>query len=218
MLSRSEENYLKTIYNLSDEGSRPVTTNELAVRMNTKPASITDMMKKLSAKKLIDYAPYYGANITRQGTSDALEIIRKHRLWETFLVEKLGFQWDEVHEVAEQLEHVQSRSLIDKLDQFLGYPSADPHGQSIPDKNGHLKELKILGLSEIRDDKHWTIRSIRSGSPALLQYLTKVGIYIGAKVQILERRPFDGSLEVSIDEKHHVTISREVSENIFVGL
>jgi len=218
MLSRSEENYLKTIYNLSDEGSRPVTTSELAVRMNTKPASITDMMKKLSAKKLIDYAPYYGANITRQGTSDALEIIRKHRLWETFLVEKLGFQWDEVHEVAEQLEHVQSRSLIDKLDQFLGYPSADPHGQSIPDKNGHLKELKILGLSEIRDDKHWTIRSIRSGSPALLQYLTKVGIYIGAKVQILERRPFDGSLEVSIDEKHHITISREVSENIFVGL
>ena len=133
-------------------------------------------------------------------------------------MEKLGFQWDEVHEVAEQLEHVQSRSLIDKLDQFLGYPSADPHGQSIPDKNGHLKELKILGLPEIRDDKHWTIRSIRSGSPALLQYLTKVGIYIGAKVQILERRPFDGSLEVSIDEKHHVTISREVSENIFVGL
>lgn len=218
MLSRSEENYLKTIYNLSDDGSRPVTTSELAVRMNAKPASITDMMKKLSAKKLIDYAPYYGANITRQGTSDALEIIRKHRLWETFLVEKLGFQWDEVHEVAEQLEHVQSRSLIDKLDQFLGYPSADPHGQSIPDKNGHLKELKILGLSEIRDDKHWTIRSIRSGSPALLQYLTKVGIYIGAKVQILERRPFDASLEVSIDEKHHVTISREVSENIFVGL
>lgn len=218
MLSRSEENYLKTIYNLSDDGSRPVTTSELAMRMNAKPASITDMMKKLSAKKLIDYAPYYGANITRQGTSDALEIIRKHRLWETFLVEKLGFQWDEVHEVAEQLEHVHSRSLVDKLDQFLGYPSADPHGQSIPDKNGHLKELKILGLSEIRDDKNWTIRSIRSGSPALLQHLTKVGIYIGAKVQILERRPFDGSLEVSIDEKHHVTISREVSENIFVGL
>jgi DtxR family Mn-dependent transcriptional regulator len=217
MLSRSEENYLKTIYNLSDDGSRSVSTSELALRMNAKPASITDMMKKLSAKKLIDYAPYYGANITQQGTSDALEIIRKHRLWETFLVEKLGFQWDEVHEVAEQLEHVHSRSLVDKLDQFLGYPTADPHGQSIPDKNGHLKELKILALSEIRDDKSWNIRSIRSGSPALLQYLTKVGIYIGAKIQILERRPFDGSLEVTIDAKHMVTISREVSENIFVG-
>jgi DtxR family Mn-dependent transcriptional regulator len=216
MLTHAEENYLKTIYNLSDDGSRTVTTSELATRMNTKPASITDMMKKLSAKKLIEYAPYYGANITRKGTCDALEIIRKHRLWETFLVEKLGFQWDQVHEVAEQLEHVHSSLLIDKLDKFLGFPAADPHGQSIPDKDGRLKELESLSLSEVTDNKPWIIRSIRSGSPALLQYLTKIGIHIGAKIQVLERRPFDGSIELSMDGKQ-IIISREVSENIFVG-
>lgn len=216
MLTHAEENYLKTIYNLSDDGSRSVTTSELATRMNTKPASITDMMKKLSAKKLIEYAPYYGANITRKGTCDALEIIRKHRLWETFLVEKLGFQWDQVHEVAEQLEHVHSSLLIDKLDKFLGFPAADPHGQSIPDKDGRLKELESLSLSEVTDNKPWIIRSIRSGSPALLQYLTKIGIHIGAKIQVLERRPFDGSIELSMDGKQ-IIISREVSENIFVG-
>src|SRR6187399_1233365 len=128
MLSLTEENYLKAIYHLSDGGSKAVLTNELAEAMNTKAASVTDMIKKLSQKQLITYEKYYGVNVTGTGKAEALQVIRKHRLWETFLVQKLAFSWDEVHEVAEQLEHIHSIPLIDKLDEFLGFPKTDPHG------------------------------------------------------------------------------------------
>ena len=217
MLSFTEENYLKAIYRLSDGGVKAVMTNEIADSMSTKAASVTDMIKKLSNKNLISYEKYYGAKITRQGKSQALTIIRKHRLWETFLVEKLQFSWDEVHDVAEQLEHIQSPLLIEKLDEFLGYPTADPHGHPIPDKDGKIQELRLIPLSDQMVDKKGIVRSVKDGSPAFLQYLSKIGIYIGAKMVILDKIAFDGSLEVLIDNKNRVFISRDAAQNLLIS-
>jgi DtxR family transcriptional regulator, Mn-dependent transcriptional regulator len=216
MLSYTEENYLKTIYRLSEGGYKSVLTNEIAVSMNTKAASVTDMIKKLSVKELVSYEPYYGVKITRQGKLGALQVIRKHRLWETFLVEKLHFNWDEVHDVAEQLEHIQSALLIEKLDEFLGFPTADPHGHPIPDKNGKVQTVRQIPISEASLNKNSIIRSVKDGSPSFLQYLSKIGIYIGASVAILEKVEFDGSLEIIIDNKKKVFISRDAAENLLV--
>ncbi len=216
MLSFTEENYLKAIYRLSEGGTRAVLTNALAETMNTRAASVTDMVKKLSTKNLISYEKYYGVKITRQGKNEALMVVRKHRLWETFLVEKLNFNWDEVHEVAEQLEHIQSPLLIEKLDEFLGHPSVDPHGHPIPDKNGRIIEVKHVQLSRLPVNRKTYIRSVTNGSPSFLQYLSKIGIYIGASVTILERVEFDGSLEVHIDGKSRAFISRDAGDNLMV--
>lgn len=216
MLSYTEENYLKAIYRLSEGGFKAVLTNEIAESMNTKAASVTDMIKKLSVKELVSYEPYYGVKITRQGKLGALQVIRKHRLWETFLVEKLHFNWDEVHDVAEQLEHIQSPLLIEKLDEFLGFPTADPHGHPIPDKNGRVQTVRQVPLSESVLSKGLVIRSVKDGSPSFLQYLSKIGIYIGATVVILEKVEFDGSLEIEIDKKKKVFISRDAAENLLV--
>ena len=217
MLSFTEENYLKAIYRLSEGGLKAVLTNEIAESMSTKAASVTDMIKKLSNKKLISYEKYYGAKITNRGKSQALSVIRKHRLWETFLVEKLQFSWDEVHDVAEQLEHIQSPLLIEKLDEFLGYPTADPHGHPIPDKEGNVQSLKLVPLSESATSKKGVIRAVKDGSPAFLQYLSKIGIYIGAKIEIMDKIEFDSSLEVMIDNKSRVFISRDAAENLLIA-
>lgn len=216
MLSYTEENYLKAIYHLSEGGQKPVMTNEIADAMKTKPASVTDMVKKLSAKKLVGYEKYYGVTLTKQGKADALSIIRKHRLWETFLVEKLNFNWDQVHDVAEQLEHIQSPLLIEKLDEFLGHPVADPHGHPIPDRNGKIHMPQQVPLGEITEKKTATVRAVKRGSPSFLQYLSKIGVYIGAHVSILERADFDGSVEILIDKKKKAFISKEASQNILV--
>jgi Mn-dependent transcriptional regulator len=216
MLSFTEENYLKAIYRLSEGGQKAVSTNEIAESMSTKAASVTDMIKKLSNKNVVSYEKYYGARITKQGKSQALSVIRKHRLWETFLVEKLHFSWDEVHEVAEQLEHIQSPLLIEKLDEFLGYPTADPHGHPIPDKDGKVQDLRLIPLSDSVVGKKPVVRSVKDGSPAFLQYLSKIGIYIGAKITILDKIEFDGSLEVLIDHKSRIFISRDAAENLLV--
>ncbi|HEU5292907.1 MAG TPA: metal-dependent transcriptional regulator [Cyclobacteriaceae bacterium] len=217
MLSYTEENYLKAIYHLSEGGEKAVSTNELADAMNTKPASVTDMIKKLSVKKLIAYEKYYGVTITKQGKADALAIIRKHRLWETFLVEKLKFNWDQVHDVAEQLEHIQSPLLIEKLDEFLGHPVADPHGHAIPDKNGKIHVAQQIPLGEINANKTATVSAVKRGSPSFLQYLSKIGVYIGAHVAILEKTEFDGSVEILIDKKKKAFISKEAALNILVS-
>lgn len=216
MLSFTEENYLKAIYHLSEAGMKAVLTNEIAETMSTKAASVTDMIKKLSAKKMIAYEKYYGVKITKSGKAEALMIIRKHRLWETFLVQKLQFNWDEVHDVAEQLEHIQSTLLIEKLDELLGFPTADPHGHPIPDKNGKIHEVRQIPLSECSGKKKCTVRSVKHGSPSLLQYLSKIGMYIGASVSILEKIEFDGSLEILIDGKKKVFISRDAAQNLLV--
>jgi DtxR family transcriptional regulator, Mn-dependent transcriptional regulator len=216
MLSYTEENYLKTIYRLSEGGFKAVLTNEIAESMNTKAASVTDMIKKLSSKDLVSYEPYYGVKVTRQGKLDALMVIRKHRLWETFLVDKLHFNWDQVHDVAEQLEHIQSGLLIEKLDEFLGYPTADPHGHPIPDRHGKVQTVRQIPLSESSLHKKCVVRSVRDGSPSFLQYLSKIGIYIGATVAILDKVEFDGSLEILIDENKKIFISRDAAENLLI--
>lgn len=217
MLSFAEENYLKTIYHLSDAGKEPVSTNALAENMNNKAASVTDMIKKLSSKGVITYEKYHGVNVSPKGKMQALMVIRKHRLWETFLVEKLGFPWDKVHEVAEQLEHIQSALLIEKLDEFLGYPSVDPHGHPIPDGQGRIKEVQQIILSDWPDGKKGIVRSVKDGSEVFLQYLSKIGISLGSNIKIMERAAFDGSLEIMINNKKRAFISREASQNLLVS-
>lgn len=216
MLTLTEENYLKAIYRLSEGGTKAVLTNEIAEQMSTKAASVTDMIKKLSLKNMIGYEKYYGVTITKHGKLEALMVIRKHRLWETFLVEKLHFSWHEVHEVAEQLEHIQSNLLIEKLDEFLGFPTADPHGHPIPDKNGKVQTTRQIPLSETVSDKKLIVRAVKNGTPSFLQYLSKIGIYIGATIVILEKAEFDGSLEIFIDSKKKAFISRDAAENLLV--
>lgn len=216
-LSLVEENYLKAIYHLSAAGKNAVSTSALAENMHNKAASVTDMLKRLSAKGVIEYEKYRGVNISASGKSEALKVIRKHRLWETFLVEKLGFHWDQVHEVAEQLEHIQSSLLIEKLDAFLGHPRLDPHGNPIPDSEGRIQEIKQVPLSEFDIGKQGIVRSVSQGTPAFLQYLSKIGIYLGAPVKIVEKVEFDGSLEVLIGEDKRVFISREGAENLLVS-
>ena len=216
MLSLTEENYLKAIYHLSKGGATAVMTNELAEAMQTKAASVTDMMKKLATKGHIHYEKYYGVNITSKGKAQALQVIRKHRLWETFLVQKLGFTWDEVHEVAEQLEHIQSSHLIDKLDQYLGFPKVDPHGDPIPDHHGKLKELPQISLDQLKPGSKGIISCVKDSDPDLLKYLDKIGAIPGKKVQVLSREEYDESIEVMI-EKKKVFVSKEVSKNILLS-
>ena len=216
MLTLVEENYLKAIYHLSGGGIDSVSTNALAENMNNKAASVTDMLKKLAEKKMIEYEKYRGVNISRKGKREALKVIRKHRLWETFLVDKLDFNWDEVHEVAEQLEHIKSTLLIEKLEEFLGFPAIDPHGHPIPDKDGNLHEIIRIQLSEAPEGKICKVLSVKHGSPSFLKYLSKIGVSIGATVKILEKVDFDQSMEVLIGGETKAFISREASENILV--
>ncbi len=216
MLSFTEENYLKAVYHLSDDGTKAVLTNELAEAMNTKAASVTDMIKKLSAKAMISYEKYYGVNITAKGKTEALLVIRKHRLWETFLVQKLGFTWDEIHEVAEQLEHIHSTSLINKLDEFLGFPKVDPHGDPIPDNKGRLKVLPQVSLDQLQHGYDGVIMAVKDSDSSLLKFLDKIGAHPGKKIKILSKEEYDGSLEVLI-ESSKAFLSKEVSKNILVS-
>ena len=216
MLSFTEENYLKAIYHLSEGGAAEVLTNAIAESMSTKAASATDMIKKLSAKKLISYEKYYGVKLTPSGKTEALLIIRKHRLWETFLVQQLGFTWDEVHEVAEQLEHIQSPLLIQKLDEFLGYPKLDPHGEPIPDNKGRIKLQPQSSLDQLTVGYQGVIMAVKDSEPALLKYLDKIGATPGQKIKLVGKEDYDGSLEVEINRQGKITISKEVSKRILV--
>ncbi|NME69835.1 metal-dependent transcriptional regulator [Flammeovirga aprica] len=217
MFSHSEENYLKTIYHLSEKDT-PVSTNAIADKLHTKAASVTDMIKKLNSKGVIHYQKYKGTTLTEEGNKAALLVIRKHRLWEVFLLEKLNFNWDEVHEVAEQLEHIQSLRMIERLDQFLGYPKHDPHGDPIPDKNGEFSNLKATKLSKIPIKNKVTVVSVKDGNSSLLQYLDKVGIGIGTELEVIEKIEFDKSIEIIINGREQKIISALVSENILVQL
>jgi DtxR family Mn-dependent transcriptional regulator len=216
MLSFTEENYLKAIYHLSADASKAVLTNELAEAMNTKAASVTDMIKKLSAKDLVGYEKYYGVTITATGKTEALLVIRKHRLWETFLVQKLSFTWDEVHEIAEQLEHIHSTRLINKLDEFLGFPKVDPHGDPIPDGKGRLKVLPQISLDQLQPGYQGVIIAVKDTDSKLLKYLDKMGAKPGMKIKIVAKEEYDGSLEVLIDSVK-TFLSKEVSKNILVS-
>ncbi|MCC5945095.1 MAG: metal-dependent transcriptional regulator [Bernardetiaceae bacterium] len=215
-LSFAEENYLKTIYHLSLQEGSPVATNSIAAAMQTKPASVSDMLKRLARKQVINYVKYYGVSLTESGQHTALWLIRKHRLWEVFLVEKLKFSWDQVHEVAEQLEHIRSGLLIERLDEFLGYPKYDPHGDPIPNKDGKIDNRPKQPLSELEAKAVCQVAGVRDTSPLFLQYLDKVGIYIGAKIYIKDKVSYDLSLEICIDKTKERFISHNVADNLLV--
>lgn len=217
MLSFTEENYLKAIYHLAEGGAKAVLTNEIADSMNTKAASVTDMIKKLSNKNFISYEKYYGVKMTKQGKTEALSIIRKHRLWETFLVEKLQFNWDEVHDIAEQLEHIQSPLLIEKLDAFLNYPKADPHGEPIPDRNGKVQVQAYGCLHEQTSGYSGSIVAVKDSDATLLKYLNKIGATPGKKIELISKEEYDESLEIIVDRKT-LTISKTVAQNILVAV
>lgn len=211
MLTLTEENYIKCIYKLSHDGTKSVSTNEIAERLETKPASVSDMLKKLAAKDLLGYEKYYGVTLKSAGIDYALTIIRKHRLWEVFLVEKLNFKWDEVHEVAEQLEHVKSNLLIDRLDDFLGFPKYDPHGGHIPDKNGNWGPDMSFPLSSGEIGVPFVLVRVE-GNNDLLKFLDSLGIKIGTRIDIVKRRNFDNLLEVIIEGGRNEIFSSNVVE------
>ncbi|RAI91474.1 metal-dependent transcriptional regulator [Algoriphagus yeomjeoni] len=213
-LTTAEENYLKAIYHLSDGATKSVSTNDVAAEMKTKPASVSDMLRKLGDKEVIEYRKYYGVNITEEGKKRALQTIRKHRLWEVFLVDKLQFAWDEVHEVAEELEHIQSPLLIQRLDAYLNYPKFDPHGDPIPDEYGDVRARPRLALNEMDVDQSGQIVAVKDSSAAFLKYLDKVGAYIGARIKILDKVEFDGSMEILVDQKKTLFMSKDVAANI----
>jgi len=215
MLSFTEENYLKVIYHLSEDGSKAVLTNAIAEVTKTRAASVTDMIKKLSAKNFISYEKYYGVKITKLGKSEALMVIRKHRLWETFLVRKLGFNWDEVHDIAEQLEHIQSSLLIHRLDEFLGFPATDPHGEPIPDKNGKINQKEQIVLGKLSPGYKGVILAVKDSDSSLLKYLNKIGATPGSRLRIISKEDYDASLELEIGHKR-MSVSKAVAENIFV--
>jgi len=213
--TQAEENYIKNIYHLQ-QGTGSVTTNELAAALSTKPASITEMLKKLKAKKLLHYEPYKEFQLNPQGKKIALGIVRKHRLWEYFLVEKLQFGWDEVHEVAEELEHITSKKLVDKLDSFLNFPRFDPHGDPIPDSNGKMSIQQQVNLTELPLNKQAEVSSVGSQSSELLELLKHKNIHIGTKLMVKKKFGFDQSLELKINNETTVNISEQLAVVLFV--
>jgi DtxR family transcriptional regulator, Mn-dependent transcriptional regulator len=213
--SVSEENYIKTIFHLQQTDDA-VSTNELAAELQAKPASITDMMKKLKVKKLLHYQPYRGFKLSPEGNKVALSIIRRHRLWEYFLAEKLKFTWDEVHEVAEQLEHVSSKKLINKLDEFLGFPRTDPHGDPIPDANGKIEVIKSTELALVPVQTVCVVSNVKDQSTAILELLEHKKINIGTRLEVKKRFEFDGSIEIKIGSKAAFAISKELAQKIYV--
>jgi DtxR family Mn-dependent transcriptional regulator len=219
VLSFTEENYMKIIYRASILGStvkaREVTTNEIADLTDTKPASVSDMLKKLAIKGLINYKKYQGVTLTKAGEEKALLVIRKHRLWEVFLVEKLNFSWDEVHDIAEQLEHIQSDELIKRLDKYLNYPEYDPHGDPIPNERGEMSHKKKVYLINLRVGDICDVVGVKETSPLFLKYLDKIGLTIGASIEITDKIEFDQSLEVSVNKGRSVIISKEIAQNIY---
>jgi DtxR family Mn-dependent transcriptional regulator len=211
----SEENYIKSIFHLQQETGL-VNTNSLAAEMHTRPASVTDMLKKLKGKKLLQYEKYKGFKLNEAGKKAALDVVRKHRLWEFFLVEKLKFDWDKVHPIAEELEHINSEELIQRLDNFLGNPSFDPHGDPIPDKNGKIPVIKQLSLSEIPFKKNVTVSSVSNQAAQMLDMLKHYNISIGTHLVVLQKFEFDGSLEIKVSKQIACIISEQVAKNIFV--
>ena len=213
----SEENYLKTIYHLTIISNSEISTNAIAEKMETKASSVTDMLKKLAEKDLVNYKKYQGVSLTEQGKKAAKMIVRKHRLWEVFLVDKLDFSWDEVHDIAEQLEHIKSEKLINKLDDFLGNPTEDPHGDPIPDANGQIVKIEKQLLSELRENQAGICVGVKDTSSEFLKYLDKQGIALGSKIEIVGRESFDLSMKIKVVNKD-LTISNKIASNLFVKL
>ncbi|MDO6736481.1 metal-dependent transcriptional regulator [Wenyingzhuangia sp. 2_MG-2023] len=214
-LSQAEENYLKAIYSLFVVANKAVSTNKIAEKLNTKASSVTDMVKKLSEKELVNYVKYQGVSLTTEGKNLAVHVIRKHRLWEVFLVRHLGFKWDEVHEVAEQLEHVKSVKLTNGLDAFLDFPKYDPHGDPIPDKEGNFIKRNITILSSLKINEESKIVGVKDSSSAFLKYLDNADIKLGAEIKVIHKENFDNSMMLLI-EGQKISISQQISSNLYV--
>jgi len=216
MLSSTEENYLKTLLKLTFESEKKEAgTNELAGLLALKPATVNDMLKKLKEKQLVNYEKYGKITLSPKGKKIAIEIIRKHRLWETFLYEKFNFTWDEVHEVAEQLEHIQSIKLIDKLDDFLGYPKFDPHGEPIPDSKGEMNQNSINNLAEVTAGNACRMVSVKDNSSSFLQYVDKVGLAIHCQIRVISKQEYDALMVIEVNGITS-TVSQKFAENIYV--
>jgi DtxR family transcriptional regulator, Mn-dependent transcriptional regulator len=213
----AEENYIKAIFHLQQEDGT-VSTNALAAELHTKAASVTDMLKKLKTKKLLSYEKYKGVRLTGEGKKLALAIVRKHRLWEFFLVNNLQFGWDEVHEVAEELEHISSKKLVEKLDQFLGYPKFDPHGDPIPDSHGKMAVQLQINLIDMPMNKMAEVSSVGSQSTELLELLKHKNILIGTRLEVKKKFGFDHSIEIKIKGQQPFTISQQLAQALFVKL
>jgi DtxR family Mn-dependent transcriptional regulator len=211
----SEENYLKTIYHLTTILDSEVSTNAIAEKMETKASSVTDMLKKLADKNLVNYKKYQGVSLTNSGKLSAKMIVRKHRLWEVFLVEKLAFSWDEVHDIAEQLEHIKSEKLIAKLDDFLGNPTEDPHGDPIPNADGQIVSVEKQLLSELQVGQYGICVGVKDTSSEFLKYLDKQEIALGSKIEILSKEIFDLSLKIKVNITE-LTISNKIASNLFI--
>lgn len=217
VISHSEENYLKAIFHLGTEGQHSVATNAIAQRIKTKPSSVTDMMKRLSEKDLVNYRKYKGVSLTERGKKAALTIIRKHRLWEVFLVEKLNFTWDEVHDVAEQLEHIRSEKLVDLLDEHLGFPQYDPHGDPIPGKDGNYPSREKQLLSQLPLNAKGICIGVKDSSASFLKYLDRNKISLGDTIQLLEREDFDNSLLVTVADKE-MRVSQQIAAYLYLKI
>lgn len=215
-LSQTEENYLKTVYQLPSEGSPYVSTNQIAHQHATSAASVTDMLKRLAEKNLLIYEKYKGVKLTDEGDKTAKALIRKHRLWEYFLVEKLAFGWEEVHSIAEQLEHIKSTALTDRLDGFLGYPKYDPHGDPIPDKEGRYAYRSDSLLQDFQPGQEGVVVGVRNSDAKFLQLLESTGLTLGTPIKIHEFFEFDQSLSLEVNETQTINISAEVSRNLYV--
>jgi DtxR family Mn-dependent transcriptional regulator len=214
-MTYSEENYLKTIYHLTSMTEEAISTNAIAEKMDTKASSVTDMLKKLAEKDLVNYIKYQGVSLTENGKLAAKMIVRKHRLWETFLVEKLEFSWDEVHDVAEQLEHIKSEKLINKLDDFLGNPTEDPHGDPIPDAEGRIIKIEKRLLSELEKNQSGICVGVKDTSSDFLKYLDKQEIALGSQIAIIEKETFDNSFKIRVGSKE-LMISNKIASNLYI--
>ncbi|GAA4246813.1 metal-dependent transcriptional regulator [Winogradskyella psychrotolerans] len=215
MITLTEENYIKAIYHLSSNGEKTVNTNAIASAMQTKASSVTDMIKKLSEKNYADYKKYQGVTLTDDGRRVAVNIIRKHRLWEVFLVEKLNFSWDEVHEVAEHLEHIKSEKLIDELDAFLEFPTYDPHGDPIPDKEGNFKHIEKIVLAKAEVGSTYKCVGVDDTSSKFLKYLDSNNIALGTIITVKHKEPFDNSIKIAL-EHSEIVVSQSVAKNLYL--
>ena len=212
----SEENYIKVIFHLSRFSIKGVSTNSIAEMVVTKASSVTDMLKKLSERQLVSYQKYQGVTLTEKGLICAKSIVRKHRLWEVFLVEKLDFSWDEVHEIAEELEHIKSEKLINKLDAFLGFPTLDPHGDPIPDIKGETIKIDKKLLSEATINIDYICVGVKNSAVEFLRYLNNHTISLGSKIKVISKEEYDASMTINLNSKI-ISISNKIAENLFIN-
>lgn len=215
-LSQTEENYLKAIYKISERAGKAASTNAISNEINISAASVTDMLKRLADKSMVNYKKHKGVTLSKKGEKKATMLIRKHRLWEVFLVEKLHFTWDEVHEIAEQLEHIQSPLLVERLDEFLGQPKFDPHGDPIPDADGNFTFRKQIPLADMSAGKKGVLVGVQDHTTQFLQYLDKLSLGLGAKIEILELFEYDESIKIRLNNQEERILSHKVSQNLLI--